>query len=278
MRTERREPRADGERTGVVHDLLHAVAVHEVLDLVDDVDRVARAVCRVKRCPAAERTLRVPAVAAGHDVRAGGTAEVAVLHGVELPVAKVAVDPRRGVEVVVELEAPRVPYLAVRAVPDARLELRGGEPRPHEVHEEEVPVAAREDVVDGTGGHRLVRQRRHVVAHEHHLRARAGGRGLERFHPFPVAFDDGRLRLDHDDVRLRVGQLALETLGRPFLRDAVKPNSIVPRLLRHRGRCGGHDGKDVGGARKPLELPILGEERDAPLRGQWRVCEGDYHL
>ena len=276
MRT--RFGRTDGQRAGVVHDLPHAVAVHEVLDLVDDVDRVARAVGWIKRGPAAEGALGVPAVASGHDVRTGRAAEIAVLHGVELPVAEVAVDPRRGIEVVVQLETSRVLYLAAVSVPDARLEFRRVEAGRHEVHEEEVPVAAREDVVDGAGGHRLVRQRRHVVAHEHHLRVRARGRGLERLHPFPVALDDGRLRLDHDDVRLRVGQAALERLGRPLLRDAVKPDSIVPRLLRHRGRGGGHDGEDVGGAREPLELPVLGEERNAPLRGQWRVCEGDYHL
>ena len=67
---ERPQPVAHGEGAGVVHDLLHPVAFNEVADLVHDVDRIARAVGRVERRPAAERALRMPAVAAAHDVGA----------------------------------------------------------------------------------------------------------------------------------------------------------------------------------------------------------------
>ena len=270
---ERPQPVAHGEGAGVVHNLLHAVARDEVADLVHHVDRVARAVGGVERRPAAERAFRVPAVAPRHEVGAGRLAEVAVFVGVEPPAAEVAVDPRCRLEVVVEPEAPRV----AAPVPDAGLEAGGVEARGDEVEEEEVPVAAGEDVVDGAVFHRLVGERGHVVAHEDDLRgARRMGR-LEGGDPRPVALDDGGLRLQHHDIRREGRKAVAQRLRRPFLGDAVQPRNLVPGLLQHRRRRRGHDGEDVGGAREPLELAVLREERHALLARQRRIADRDAH-
>ena len=218
----------------------------------------------------------MPAVASAHDVRAWRAAEVAVLLGVEAPVREVAVDPRRGVEVMVEAEASGVLHLAAVAVPDAGLELRRIEVGLHEILQQKVPVAARQHVVHRARRHRLVGKRRHMVAHENVASTRCG-RPMFAY-PLPVALYDGRLRLHHHHVGTALAEAALELLGRPFLGDAIKPKNLVARLLQHRrSRCW-HDGEDVGGPREPLELPVLRKERYALLAGQRRIADGDLHV
>ena len=195
--------------------------------------------------------------------------------------AEVAVDPRRGVEVVVQLEPARVLHFAVLAVPYSRFELRGVEVGLHQVLHEEVPVAARQHVVHLARGHRLLGQCRHVVAHEDVFGAWClvpGAWCCVIADPLPVALDHGRLGFEDHQVWLRFRKTPLELLGRPLLCDAVQPYDIVPRLLHHGGRRSGHHWEDVGGAREPLELPVLGKERNSLLRRQRRIGESDYHL
>ena len=86
-----------------------------------------------------------------------------------------------------------------------------------------------------------------MVADENHLGTIRMSR-LEVGNPLPVALDDGRLGLQHHEV----GGESREALGkifrRPFLGNAIQPCDLVPGLLQHRGRGGGHNREDVSGA------------------------------
>ena len=115
-----------------------------------------------------------------------------------------------------------------------------------------------------------------MVADEDDLDGRADARLVVR-NPLPVAFHDGRLRLEDDDLRCERVQILHERPGSPFLRDAVQPGHVVSGPIQHRRGGRGDHGEDVGRPRKPLELAVLREKRDALLARQRWIADCNLH-
>jgi hypothetical protein len=67
-----------------------------------------------------------------------------------------------------------------------------------------------------------------------------------------------------------------ETLTEPF-GDAVEPEDLVALGGKQRRRARGDHGVDVGRLGEPLELAVLGEERDAEVRLERDVSDDDSH-
>ena len=155
---------SDGEGSGIIHDLLHAVLFDKILDLIHNIIGITCTVGGIERCPTAERTFRMPAVTSGHYVCAGSPAEVAVLLCIEFPLAEIAVDPRRRLQVVVKLETSGIPYGSVfTAIPYARLVFFRIAIGCDEVHQKKIPIAAGQDKIDGAVLHRLIRHGGNMV-------------------------------------------------------------------------------------------------------------------
>ena len=214
----------------------------------------------------------MPAVAARHDVGAGLTAEVAVLLGVKLPVNEVTVYPR---------------CVGNRVLQGKRLNALGAASG-DEVNKPEIPVAAGDHRPDAGLLDRLLRKRRDMVADKYKLNILGQGCGTARgpvhstrqvfLYPFPMALDDRRLRLEDDEVGMKLGELHVKRLGRKLRGDSIEEENLVPGLLQHRRRRRGDDGEDVGRPGEPLELAVLSEERDALLALQRRIGYRDPHL
>ena len=162
---------SDGEGSGIVHDLFHAVLFDKILDLIHNIVGITCTVGGIERCPTAESAFRMPAVTSGHYVCAGSPAEVAVLLCIEFPLAEISVDPGRRLQVMVELKTSGVPYGAIATtIPYARLVFFHISIGCDKVHQKEIPITAGQDEIDGAVLHRLFRHRGNMVTDKDILR------------------------------------------------------------------------------------------------------------
>ena len=251
------KPLPHGECSRIIHNLFDAVTVDKHIDFIYDIERVARTVRRIKRCPAAESALGVPAIAPRHNVCSWGALEVSVLVGIKLPIHKIAINPRSRVEIVIKLKRPCVFHLAAFAIPNAAFKSLRIKIRLHQILEKKIPVSPSEDEIDRRILHRLLWKRGYVIAHKNRPREERQNLPHTR-NPFPVALDHRRLRLHHHKIRLKRNKLALKLIHRHFTGDSIEKKNIVPSLMKHRGCRGGNDRKNIRRTGEPLELAVLG--------------------